>query len=194
MADLGVARTKKKGMGNGQNLTFRHAFDLSDLLDRLAPDEVLAPNPGDRLHDKARGVLPSPYLAVFQKNHWSAFPSTVKSARTYVRLASAKRPPEPIFIDTNIVPPPMPLVDAIPDAPSPLQSYASAERPPATFDVGQKKRKNFKKQRLKVATYQLRSANPHVTTSGGSATTVPLTRLSLIDIVSGAGKKLFNLR
>jgi hypothetical protein len=88
----------------------------------------------------------------------------------------------------------MPLVDAIPDAPSRLQSYASAEPPPASFDVGQKKRKSLKMQRVKVATYQRPSASPHVTASGGSATTVSLTRLSLIDIVSGVGKKLFNLR
>jgi hypothetical protein len=52
MAGFGISQPKKKGMGNGQILTFRHALDLSDLLDRLAPDEVLAPNPGNRLHDQ----------------------------------------------------------------------------------------------------------------------------------------------
>lgn len=118
-------------------------------------------------------------------------------AKPIIRIASDQHSPEPVIIDTNqptIVPPPMPLGNAIPDAPSPLQSYASAEPPPATFDVHQKKRKNLKRQRAKVAAYQLPSVSPHVVASGGSATTVPLTKLSLIDIVSGVGKKLFNLR
>ena len=45
-----------------------------------------------------------------------------------IRIASAERQPESVFIDTNqptIIPPPMLLGNAIPDAPSPLQSYAS---------------------------------------------------------------------
>jgi hypothetical protein len=114
-----------------------------------------------------------------------------------IRIASAQHSPEPVVIDTSqptIVPPPTPLGNALPDAPSPLQSYASAEPPPVTFDVDQKKRKNLKRQRAKVAVYQSPSVSPNVAASGGSATTVPLTKLSLIDIVSGVGKKLFNLR
>src|ERR1700691_30936 len=54
-----------------------------------------------------------------------------------IRIASAQRPPDDVFIDTNqptIVPPPMPLENAIPDAPSPLQSYASVEPPSVTVD------------------------------------------------------------
>src|SRR5665213_988975 len=45
-----------------------------------------------------------------------------------IRIASAERQPESVFIDTNqptIVPPPMPLESAVPDAPSPLPSSAS---------------------------------------------------------------------
>jgi hypothetical protein len=52
-----------------------------------------------------------------------------------------------------------------------------------------KETKESKRQRAKVAAYQLPSVNSHVAASGGSATTVPLTKLSLIDIVSGVGKK-----
>jgi hypothetical protein len=114
-----------------------------------------------------------------------------------IRIASAQHPPEPVFIDTNqptIVPPPMLMGDAIPDAPSPLQSYASAEPPPVTLGVDQKKRKNLKRQTAKVAAYQYQSVRTHVVASDGSTTTVPPTKLSLLDIVSGVGKKLFNLR
>jgi hypothetical protein len=46
-----------------------------------------------------------------------------------IRIASAQQALEPVVIDTNqptIVPPPTLTDNAIPDAPSPLQSYASA--------------------------------------------------------------------
>ena len=114
-----------------------------------------------------------------------------------IRIASAQHSPEPVIIDTNqptIVPLPALMDNAIPDAPSPLQSYASAEPPPVTLRVDQKKRKNLKVQKTKVATFQSQSVRTHVVASGGSATTVPPTKLSLLDIVSGVGKTLFNLR
>jgi hypothetical protein len=114
-----------------------------------------------------------------------------------IRIASAQHSPEPVVIDTNqptIVPPPMPLGNAIPDAPSPLQSYASAEPPPVTIGVDQKKRKEFKRQKAKVAAYQSPSVRTHVVATNLPPTTVPLTKLSLLDIVSGMGKRLFNLR
>jgi len=114
-----------------------------------------------------------------------------------IRIASAQQALEPVVIDTNqptIVPPPTLTDNAIPDAPSPLQSYASAEPPPVTIGVDQKKRKDFKRQRGKVAAYQSPLVSTHVAASGGSATTVPPTKLSLLDIVSGVGKRLFNLR
>jgi hypothetical protein len=105
-----------------------------------------------------------------------------------IRIASAEHQPESVFIDTNqprIVPPPTPLNSVVPDAASPLQSYASVEPSPATIDVGQKKRKEVKK-RAKVAAYQSTSARP-------PAIVVPLTKLSLLEIVSGMGKRVFNL-
>ena len=82
-----------------------------------------------------------------------------------VRIASAQHSPEPVVIDTNqptIVPPPALMDNAIPDPPSPLQSYASAEPLPVTLRLDQKKRKNFKRQRPKVADYQSPSVRPHV--------------------------------
>jgi hypothetical protein len=114
-----------------------------------------------------------------------------------IRIASVQHLPEPVIIDTNqptIVPPPMPLGNAIPDAPSPLQSYASVEPPPATFGVDQKKRKNLKRQRAKVPVYHPPSVSTPVVANGGSVTTVPLTKLSFMDIISGVRKNLFNLR
>jgi hypothetical protein len=114
-----------------------------------------------------------------------------------IRIASAQHSPEPVFIDTHqptIVPPPMPSESAIPDVPSPLQSYASVDPPPATAGVEQRKRKNLKGQKTKVANYQSPLVNTHVAASGGSATSIPPTKLSLLDIVSGVEKRLFNLR
>src|ERR1700676_4589210 len=43
-----------------------------------------------------------------------------------IRIASAQHPPESVFIDTDqptIVPPPTTLGNAVPEAPSPLESY-----------------------------------------------------------------------
>jgi len=114
-----------------------------------------------------------------------------------IRIASAQRPPDDVFIDTNqptIVPPPMPLENAIPDAPSPLQSYASVEPPSVTVDVGQKKPKNPKTQKATVVAHQSRSVRTHVVAPSNSPAPVPPTKLSFLEIVSGMGKRLFNLR
>ena len=114
-----------------------------------------------------------------------------------IRLASVQQPPESLFIDTNqpaIVPPPIPSQSAVPDAPSPLQSYASVEPSSATVDVGQKKRREVKRQKAKVAAYQSALVRTHAVTAIGSPPTVPPTKLSLLEIVSGMGKRLFNLR
>jgi hypothetical protein len=114
-----------------------------------------------------------------------------------IRIASIQQPPERIVIDTSqptIVPPPTLVRDAVPGAPSRLQSYASAAPPPTVVDVDQKKRKVIKRQGPKVAAYQPPLVSAPVAASGGSATTVPLTKLSLTDIISGVGRNLFNLR
>jgi hypothetical protein len=114
-----------------------------------------------------------------------------------IRIASAQQPPESVVIDTNqptIIPPPMPSEGAILEAPSPLQSYASVESPPVSVGVEQRKRKSLKGQKTKVANYQSPLVSTHVAATNGSAPTVPPTKLSLLDIVSGVGKRLFNLR
>jgi hypothetical protein len=117
-----------------------------------------------------------------------------------IRIASAEHQPESVFIDTNqptIVPPPMPSESAIPDVPSPLQAYASVDPPPVPVMAGvdQKKLKDHKRQRAKVAIFQTQSARTHVVApSGSQATIAPPTKLSFLDIVSGVGKRLFNLR
>jgi hypothetical protein len=114
-----------------------------------------------------------------------------------IRIASAEHQPGPVVIDTNqptIVPPPNPAESAVPDVASPLQSYASVEPPPATIDVGQKKRKESKRQKAKVAAYQSTSVHAHAVAANGSPPTAPPTKLSFLEIVSGMGKRLFNLR
>jgi hypothetical protein len=114
-----------------------------------------------------------------------------------IRIASVQQPPESVFIDTNqptIVPPPVPVENAIPEAPSPLQSYASVEPPPVMVRVDQKQPKSPKRQKTKVAARQSPFISTGVLVSGSSATPAPLTQLSLIDVVSGMGRRLFNLR
>ena len=113
-----------------------------------------------------------------------------------IRIASIERPPERIIIDTNqptIVPPPTLVGDAIAGEPSPLQSYASAAPPPTVVDVDKKRRKVIKRLGPKVAANQPPLASTPAAASGSSATTVPLTKLSFTDIVSGQVRNLFNL-
>ena len=114
-----------------------------------------------------------------------------------IRISSIRQAPEPVVIDTNqptIVSPPMPSGSTIPDLPSPLQSYASAEPPPVAAGADQKKPMDLKKQRARVATFQFPSVRAHAVANGGQAKTVLPTKLSFLDIVSGVGKRLFNSR
>lgn len=114
-----------------------------------------------------------------------------------IRIASVVHPPERVVIDTNqptIVPPPTLFRDAVRVEPSPLQSYASADPPQMGVDVDRKKRKVIKRQRSTVAAYQPPLVSTPVAASGRSATTIPLTKLSFMDIISGVGRNLFNLR
>jgi hypothetical protein len=124
-------------------------------------------------------------------------PSRDAIKRPVIRIASVQQPPERIIIDTSqptIVPPPTLVGDAVPDQPSPpLQSYASAPSPATVANVDQKKRKAIKRQRPKVAANQPPLASPPAVASISSATTVPLTKLSFMDIISGVGRNLFNL-
>jgi hypothetical protein len=118
--------------------------------------------------------------------------------RPVIRIASVQQPPERIIIDTSqptIVPPPTLLGDAAQSELSPpLQSYASAVSPATVANVDQKKRKITKRQGPKVAAYQPPLRRTPAVASGSSATTVPLTRLSLTDIISGQlVRNLFNL-
>ena len=116
--------------------------------------------------------------------------------RPVIRIASVQQPPERIIIDASqptIVPPPTLFTDAAPSEPSPLQSYASAGPPPTVVDVGQKKRKVIKRQGPKLVPNQPPFAGTPAAASGGSATPVPLTKLSFTDIISGVKKSLFNL-
>jgi hypothetical protein len=114
-----------------------------------------------------------------------------------IRIASIERPPERIIIDTSqptIVPPPTLVEDAVPGEPSPLQSYASAAPPPPVIGVDQKKRKISKRPAPKVAPYHPQLASTAPVAGGSSATTVPLTKLSFMDLISRhLGKTLFNL-
>jgi hypothetical protein len=114
-----------------------------------------------------------------------------------IRIASAQRPPESVFIDTSqltISPPPKPLENAIPDTQSPMQSYASAEPPPVTVGLDQKKPRNLNPNKAKVAVHKPPSVWTHVVAADSPSASVHPTRLSLLDVVSGMGRKLFNLR
>ena len=114
-----------------------------------------------------------------------------------IRIVSVQQPPERIVIDTSqptIVPPPTLLTDTAPSEPSPVRSYASAGPPPTVIDVDKKRRKVTKRQGPKVAAYQPPLGSIPAVVSGSSATTVPLTRLSFTDIISGQlVRNLFNL-
>jgi hypothetical protein len=141
-------------------------------------------------------------LALFFVADWclpKSLPEPARDAiyKPVIRIASIQQPPERIVIDTSqptIVPPPTLVGDAVPGAPSRLQSYASATPPPTVVDVDQRKRKVIKRQGPKVTAYQPPLVNAPVAASGGSATIVPPTKLSLMDIISGVGRNLFNLR
>jgi hypothetical protein len=115
--------------------------------------------------------------------------------RPVIRIASSQQPPERIIIDTSqptIVPPPILFTEAAPSEPSRLQSYVSVP-PPTAVDVGQRKRKVIKRQWPKLAPNQPPFASTPAAASGGSATTVPLTKLSFMDVISGVKRSLFNL-
>jgi hypothetical protein len=117
-------------------------------------------------------------------------------SRPVTRIASVQQPPERIIIDTSqpmIVPPPTPFTDTAPSEPSPVQSYASAGPPSTVIDVDKKRRKVTKRQGLKLAPNQPQFAATPAAASGGSATTVPLTNLSFMDIISGVRRSLFNM-
>jgi hypothetical protein len=114
-----------------------------------------------------------------------------------IRIASVQHPPERVVIDTSqptIVPPPTLVGPTITSEPSPLQSYASAPPLPTVVDVDKKRRKIIKRQGPKVATTQPPLASTSAVASGSSAATVPLTRISFSDIISGQLViSLFNL-
>jgi hypothetical protein len=119
-------------------------------------------------------------------------------SRPVIRIASVQQPPERIVIDTSqptIVPPPTVVGDAAQSELSPPpQSYASAVSPATVAHVDQKKRKITKRQGPKVAAYQPPLGSSPAVASGSSPTTVPLTRLSFTDIISGQlVRNLFNL-
>jgi hypothetical protein len=75
---------------------------------------------------------------------------------------------------------------AIPHVASPLQSYASIE--PV---VGVDQRNPKKQNKTKIAAHK---PPPVVVAANSPPTSVPPTRLSFLDVVSGMGRRLFNLR
>ena len=109
-----------------------------------------------------------------------------------IRIASAQRPPESVFIDTGqptIVPPTMPAESAVPDVASPLHSYASIE--PSRVLVGADQRNPKKQNKTKIAAHK---PPPVVFAANSPPPSVPPMRLSFLDVVSGLGRRLFNLR
>lgn len=118
--------------------------------------------------------------------------------RPVIRIASIQQLPEPIFIDTNqptIVPPPAQVAEMVLAEPSPRQSYASAAPPATVIGADKKISKGNRPQASKVVAKQAPSAGTIAVASGSPATTLPPTRLSFADIISGQlVRDLFNLR
>ena len=118
--------------------------------------------------------------------------------RPVIRIASMQQSPERIVIDTSqptIVPPPTLFADAVPDEPPPpVQSYTSAAPRPKVIDVDKKRSKALKRQPNDVAAKPAPLSRTTVVVSAAPAPTVPPTRLSFANIISGQiVRELFNL-
>lgn len=127
----------------------------------------------------------------------SAEPAHEPLDKPIIRIASLQRPPERVFIDTNqptIVPPPALVESANSGSPSLLQSYAAADPRPTVIESAKKRSKTIKRQEPKAATRQPTRSNTPAVARGGSTTSVPSTRLSFAEIISGQlVRNLFNL-
>jgi hypothetical protein len=110
-----------------------------------------------------------------------------------------QQPPERIVIDTNqptLIPPPTQFAEVASDERPlpPAQLYASATRRPTVIDVDKKRSKATKRQVNEFAPRQAPSSRTTAVVSGKAATTVPPTRLSFANIMSGQiVRDLFNL-
>jgi hypothetical protein len=112
-----------------------------------------------------------------------------------IRITSAQRPPESVFIDTNqptIVPPQAPMEDVVQNAPSTLNSFASAEPPAIAIPADQKAPKGLKSNKKRIVAQQSTPVRIRVAAANGPKPTVRPTRLSFLDIVSGMRRTLFN--
>jgi len=117
-------------------------------------------------------------------------PAHDASNKPIIRIASIQQPPERVVIDTSqptMVPPPTLVGDAGSGRAISTPSYASTAPPPTVIDVDKKRRKGIKRRGPKPL------ASTPVAASGGSATTVSLTKLSFMDIISGVRRSLFKL-
>jgi len=118
--------------------------------------------------------------------------------RPVIRIASMQQSPERIVIDTSlptIVPSPTPFADAVPDEPPPpVQSYASTAPRPKVVEADKKRSKAIKRQLNDVATRQAPSAPTTELVGAASAATVPPTRFTFANIISGQiVRDIFNL-
>ena len=108
--------------------------------------------------------------------------------RPVIRIASLQQPPQRIVIDTSlptIVPPPR-SADAIPDEPPPpVQPVTPAAQRPTVTNVEKKRPKAIKRPVNDVATKQAPLSPTVPVVSAAPAATLPPTRLSLANILSG---------
>jgi hypothetical protein len=115
--------------------------------------------------------------------------------RPVIRIASMQQSPERIVIDTSqptIVPSPTLFGDAVPDEPPP-PVQASAPRP-KVVDVEKKRSAAIKRQVKEVAARQTPLSGTAAVVSAAPAMSVPPTRLSFANIISGQFvRDLFNL-
>ncbi len=113
-----------------------------------------------------------------------------------IRITSVEQLPERIDIDTSqpTIVPPQSLTGEPQAQPPIMVSYASTASPPLIFEVDKKRQKVAKRKRPKVAPKHLSLPSTVLITSDRRRT-VPLTKVSFLDIVSGRlVKSMLNLR
>jgi hypothetical protein len=143
------------------------------------------------------------FVADWYLPKYSSEPPGDPIEKPVIRIASVQQPPERVVIDTTqpiIVTAAAPDEPTITSEPSPVNSYASGPSLPPmaplpiVVEVDKKRTKVTQRKGPKIAANQPPSKPTLVPAIASAATTVPKTRLSFEDIISGQlVRNLFNL-
>jgi hypothetical protein len=143
------------------------------------------------------------FVADWYLPKYSSEPPGDPIEKPVIRIASVQQPPERVVIDTTqpiIVTAAAPDEPTITSEPSPVNSYASGPSLPPmaplpiVVEVDKKRTKVTQRKGPKIAANQPPSKPTPVPAIASAATTVPKTRLSFEDIISGQlVRNLFNL-